>query len=116
MIIPTPLLWGIIEKTSVDIRRYFKLYQTIDTTQFDIKYDSIPKIRYDSIRGRNYRSNLRLDIKDTAYMSKYMTYLVFGITIDIFSKNVEICRRFRVCCELRGETITYMDDVSFFEW
>ena len=105
MRLPIPLIWNILSKSSVDIRRDFRLYGKLHTDAFKIYYDSIPKITYDSIRGRNYRSTLNIPIKNSTYV---MTYIVFGRTIDIFSRTIEICRRF-------GTTGRYREPF-FFEW
>ena len=111
MRLPIPLIRNILCKSSVDIRRDFRLYGKLHTDAFKIYYDTIPKITYDSIRGRNHRSTLEIPINDITYM----TYIVFGRTVDIFSRTVEICRRFGVCTDLPGDTGRYRE-AFFFEW
>ena len=110
MRLPTPLLFNIIRRVPLDIKRDFKMYHRIDTTRFKTVYDAIPKIAYDSIRGRNYRSLLEIPINDM----KYMQFMVYNTTIHIFQKNSPVCRRYMVCWRHHYPS-SYVSAYSSFE-
>lgn len=116
MRLPTPLLSNIIRQVPLDIKRDFKMYHRLDTTRFKTIYDTIPKIAYDSIRGRNYRSLLEVPINNM----KYMQFMVYNTTIHIFQKNSPVCRRYMVCWRhILSSTDTFEDssfEPFYFEW